>query len=264
MPRNQFTFYRSYYEALKNLPQKDQTKVFMAVCAYALDDEPPTLSGVPLSVFTLIRPTLDSGRNKALNRQNKMKTNEQQTKNKQRTNKEQTKNKRTTNKEQIGKEIEVEKENEREKEVEVEVESEVEGENDSSSPDTLLTSGISPPSSGAECTQSKPEERFERFWEAYPRKVGKQAALKAWKKLAPDDNLTEKILSAVAAQKHCQQWTKDCGQFIPHPTTWLNQGRWEDEVNTTEGREVENGETFVSSTGAVYPKIKATITAGDN
>lgn len=118
MPRNQFTFYRSYYEALKNLPQKDQTKVLMAVCAYALDDEPPTLSGVPLSVFTLIRPTLDTGRNKSLNRKNKTKSNKEQTKNKQESNEEQTC---------------------KEREGEKEVEGEVEG--DTPSTTTLLTSG---------------------------------------------------------------------------------------------------------------------------
>lgn len=89
---------------------------------------------------------------------------------------------------------------------------------------------IAPPPGGAGRSLSRQEESFSRFWDAYPRKVGKQAALKAWKKLAPDNKLTEKILSAVAAQKHCQQWIKDGGQFIPNPTTWLNQGRWEDET----------------------------------
>lgn len=94
---------------------------------------------------------------------------------------------------------------------------------------------IAPPPGGAGRSLSRQEESFSRFWDAYPRKVGKQAALKAWKKLAPDDKLTEKILSAVAAQKHCQQWIKDGGQFIPNPTTWINQGRWEDEteIDTT-------------------------------
>lgn len=78
MKRDQFTFYRSYYEALKSLPQKEQTKVFMAICSYALDEIPPNLSGVSLSVFTLIRPTLDSGRRKAENRKNKTRTKREQ------------------------------------------------------------------------------------------------------------------------------------------------------------------------------------------
>lgn len=82
MEREQFTFYRSYYEALKALPKRDQVGVVMAICAYALDEELPDLSGVPLSVFTLIRPTLDTGRNKARNRINKRGTDEKQNGNK--------------------------------------------------------------------------------------------------------------------------------------------------------------------------------------
>ena len=86
MRRDQFTFYRSYYEALKHLPKRDQTTVLMAVIGYALDETEPNLSGVPLSVFTLIRPTLDSGRNKSKNRRNKTGTNEEQIENKTGTN----------------------------------------------------------------------------------------------------------------------------------------------------------------------------------
>lgn len=82
MERSQFTWYRSYYEALRTLPAKDFKVAVLAICAYALDEEVPSLSGVPNSVFTLIRPTLDSGRNKAANRLNKRKTNQEQTDNK--------------------------------------------------------------------------------------------------------------------------------------------------------------------------------------
>ena len=113
MRRDQFTFYRSYYEALKNLPKRDQTAVLMAVIGYALDEAEPNLSGVPLSVFTLIRPTLDSGRNKAKNRLNKYGSNTKQTGTKQ---------------EQSC------KEGEKEVEVEVEGESEREYEKDSYTP----------------------------------------------------------------------------------------------------------------------------------
>lgn len=82
MERNQFTFYRSYRDALRALNAKDFKAVVLAICDYALDESEPCLSGVPLAVFTLIRPTLDSGRNKAANRQNKMKTKEEQSGNK--------------------------------------------------------------------------------------------------------------------------------------------------------------------------------------
>lgn len=89
MERNQFTFYRSYRDALRALNAKDFKAVVLAICDYALDESEPCLSGVPLAVFTLIRPTLDSGRNKAANRQNKTKTKEEQSGNKsERTSKE--------------------------------------------------------------------------------------------------------------------------------------------------------------------------------
>ena len=82
MERNQFTFYRSYRDALRALNAKDFKAVVLAICDYALDESESCLSGVPHAVFTLIRPTLDSGRNKAANRQNKTKTKEEQNGNK--------------------------------------------------------------------------------------------------------------------------------------------------------------------------------------
>lgn len=66
MNRAQFTFYRSYYDAIRDLPKKDQTAVLLAICAYALDNEEPKLSGTANAIFTLVRPTLDAGRRKAM------------------------------------------------------------------------------------------------------------------------------------------------------------------------------------------------------
>ena len=65
MERKQFTFYRSYFEAVKELPKKEQCAVILAICAYALDEEEPKLQGTSKAVFTLIRPTLDTARKKA-------------------------------------------------------------------------------------------------------------------------------------------------------------------------------------------------------
>ena len=70
---------------------------------------------------------------------------------------------------------------------------------------------------------------FDRFWKAYPLKKAKQAALKAWKKINPDKQFAETIISAVEKQKRWEDWIRDNGQYIPNPATWLNQGRWEDE-----------------------------------
>ena len=74
------------------------------------------------------------------------------------------------------------------------------------------------------------DDGFDEFWKAYPRKLGKGDALKAWKKLSPSDDFRSEILSAVVAQSKWPDWIKEGGQFIPHPATWLNGCRWEDEL----------------------------------
>jgi len=81
--------------------------------------------------------------------------------------------------------------------------------------------------------RSRPREvdpSFQQFWDAYPRKNGKGKAEDSWRKIHPDEALTQKILASVDAHKKCDQWVKDGGQFIPHPATFLNQRRWEDET----------------------------------
>ena len=81
--------------------------------------------------------------------------------------------------------------------------------------------------SESKCASAK-DDAFERFWEVYPKKRSKQAAEKAFKKVkVPIDVL----IAAVERQKKSKDWLKDGGQFIPYPATWLNQGRWEDEVD---------------------------------
>lgn len=70
---------------------------------------------------------------------------------------------------------------------------------------------------------------FDAFWSAYPKRVAKQDAQKAWDALHPDAALTEQILAAVAAQRRWPQWTRNAGQYVPNPATWLNHRRWTDE-----------------------------------
>jgi hypothetical protein len=72
--------------------------------------------------------------------------------------------------------------------------------------------------------------RFDRFWEVYPRKVAKDAALKEWLKRSPDDALTDLMIAKVLEQRASEQWLKDDGKYIPHPRTWLHGGRWQDEA----------------------------------
>lgn len=71
---------------------------------------------------------------------------------------------------------------------------------------------------------------FETFWEQYPNKKAKARALKAWLALGPSPELQSTILAAIARQKTGRDWVKDGGRYIPHPSTWLNDDGWMDEV----------------------------------
>lgn len=83
---------------------------------------------------------------------------------------------------------------------------------------------------------------FDRFWSAYPRKIGKLSAKRAFDKVKVP---VETLVSAIERQKCSDQWLKENGRFIPHPATWLNQGRWEDEVTPAAGQGRASGNVFL-------------------
>jgi len=70
------------------------------------------------------------------------------------------------------------------------------------------------------------DQKFSIFWNAYPRKIGKGNALKAWKKLTTTEK--DKAIGVIPQHIASKQWQDS--QFIPHPSTWLNRSGWDDEV----------------------------------
>ena len=72
---------------------------------------------------------------------------------------------------------------------------------------------------------------FDSFWSAYPKKVGKPAALKAFRSAKINGHLPD-VLADVERKAQSDAWIKDGGQFIPNPATYLNQRRWEDQIDT--------------------------------
>lgn len=75
------------------------------------------------------------------------------------------------------------------------------------------------------------DSRFDQFWRLYPNRKARAKAEAAWLKLNPSDELLQTLLAALVTQATSHEWTKDGGQYVPHPATWINQRRWEDEVN---------------------------------
>jgi hypothetical protein len=70
---------------------------------------------------------------------------------------------------------------------------------------------------------------FVEFWKAYPRKTNKDFAEKVFAKLKVDEALLTKMITAIYVQNK-SVWKDKEQQYIPHPSTWLNGKRWEDEI----------------------------------
>lgn len=82
--------------------------------------------------------------------------------------------------------------------------------------------------SEGKCLPKHKPERFERFWDAWPKghKKARRSAVRAWDRLKASDKLLDRMAEALAQQMQSDQWKRG---FVPYPATWLNGRRWEDE-----------------------------------
>lgn len=83
---------------------------------------------------------------------------------------------------------------------------------------------------------------FDRFWVAYPRKVAKGAARKAWATAVKNGADPEHVITAAAAHRNRHAAARTETRFIPHPATWLNSERWDDEPEQPTDRRRAVGE----------------------
>lgn len=77
--------------------------------------------------------------------------------------------------------------------------------------------------------EQKEDLSFTTFWKAYPRKTNRSFAKKVFAKLKVTPEMLTKMLQAIDQQKR-SIWKDKDQQYIPHPSTWLNGERWDDEV----------------------------------
>jgi hypothetical protein len=88
-----------------------------------------------------------------------------------------------------------------------------------------------PPSRGRKkTTQELPDPDFDAFWALYPRKKSKGEAKKAWAQLKPSREIISAIMAKLPLLVASHDWTKEGGQYVPNPATWLRAEGWEDEV----------------------------------
>ena len=164
--RKQFTFYGSFYYALREVEGLERLALYEALTEYALFEKTPELYTPALRLaFQLIKPNLDASRKKAVAGQRGGKANRKQEKSKR------------------------EKENEIENEIETE-------------DDCLWREG------------------FEKFWNAFPVKIGKDKAAQIWQTDLPD---TDTVCHGLERWKKSQQWNRENKRFIPRAAKFLEE-----------------------------------------
>ena len=220
--RKSFLLYLDYEEHLLLLDDSQRGRLFSALFVYARTGEKPKLTGAEGMAFSFISSQMDRDNEKwQAIRDKKVQNGKRGGRPKANGfNEEAKKANGFSEKQSKAKKANgfSEKQNEAKKAVNVNVNANV---NVNDNVTGTVTEYIPPkPPTG---------EAFEKFWESYPRKTAKQAARKAFDKLHVDEVLLNAMLDALDWQKQTPNWKKDNGQFVPYPSTWLNNHRWEDE-----------------------------------
>lgn len=211
--RKAFSFLRSFYEAACTITdKKEQADFYNAIFRYAFDGEESDITGTPLAMFLLAKPNIDFSLKKS----------------------EAGALGGSTRRERNGNSESKPQANDKQSE---------------SKPQAIKDKGEVIKDKGVNKTLGHFDTEFDTFWQEYPKKVGKGAAKKAFEKARQGGVTLESLVTAVRRQKCGSQWSKDDGQYIPHPATWLNQERWEDEVyspgvNNNLGRGSGQGASF--------------------
>lgn len=205
-------FYMSYYEAIKELPEEYQIEMLDVIMDYAIKGkQPDTASAVVKAVFKAMKPNIDNAQkrydasveNGKKGGRPKKETKEKPKENLKKPNNNQKKPKQNLNV----------------------YDNEDVNDNDNDNEDVNDNVEI----------LDLWERQFEQFYEQYPKKVKKKDVKKWFEKNQPSNELFSSMLNSLEQFRASSSWQKDGGQYIPYPTSWLNQKRWEDEDITQGG-----------------------------
>jgi hypothetical protein len=107
------------------------------------------------------------------------------------------------------------------------------------SPDESRAVPLSDTNTNTDKTPLPPEGGFAEFWQAYPRKIRKAAAMRAWTRKGLSAKAAEILAHLAERVRSDAQWLKNDGEFIPYPATWLNGDGWLDEYEVAKGPRIQ-------------------------
>lgn len=199
--RDSLRIWHSYIEAARMLSDADRLAYYDALFDYGFDGIEPELTGIPAAMFLLTKPNLDKSISKseagAIGGASKPEEKSKQTLSKTEANgNECASDKRIENREE-----------------------------------RIESIPPIPPTRGRKkTTQELPDADFDAFWALYPKKKSKGEAKKAWAQLKPSREIISAIMAKLPLLAASHDWTKEGGQYVPNPATWLRAEGWEDEV----------------------------------
>ncbi len=195
--RKSLLLYTEFYEEFQQLSDEEAGQVIKALFLEELGENPASPTGAAGLLFSILKRILHKDREKYKSVCERNRENGKKGGRPRKSEVSASSSQKTEKPKKAEKETEKEKEKEKEKE---------------------SLSPLSP----------REENSFERFWNAYPRKTAKARAREAWRKLRPDEALTEKILRGLEESKGWENWQIENGRYIPSPSQWLENERWED------------------------------------
>lgn len=232
--RDSFIFYRSFYEAIRDLPRDVQGEIFTAIAEYGLyGNETEQLKPIARSVFTLVKSQLDcnwvryENGKKGGRPKTESKPNQNQTKTERKPNKNQNETKQEPNANHSFLD-----ENSHERDI-----------NNLNIRDNLNINNNSLSPLPSPSLKDETDEEFERFWDLYDKKQDKKKCEAKFKKLSKEDKA--KIFETLPAYVES---TKDDKQFRKNPLTYLTGECWLNEIINRNGtRQSQNQTTWQSN-----------------
>ena len=208
MKKESFVYYRSFWDAIQTRPDNERLALYDAILLYAFEGKQSELQGVEYSIFTLIKPQIDANHRKWENgfKGGRPNSNKVGLKDVGEGSDEITTGFKNEN-------LMRNEEGERSKEEGLMENEEREIKNDECYNENYNLNH----------QWKKPSKEFEQFWDLYPKKVGKKEAEEIFKSLNPEEQ-------SAAVNNISRLYSQTPTQFVPKPSKYLSESRWEDEV----------------------------------
>ena len=222
MKKESFVYYRSFWDAIQTRPDNERLALYDAILLYAFEGKQSELQGVEYSIFTLIKPQIDANHRKWENgfKGGRPNSNKVGLKDVGEGSDEITTGFKNENL-MRNEEGEMKKEKRKMRNEEGERSNE-EGTMDNEERE-MKNDEYYNENDNLNHQWKKPSKEFEQFWDLYPKKVGKKEAEEIFKSLNPEEQ-------SAAVNNISRLYSQTPTQFVPKPSKYLSESRWEDEV----------------------------------